>query len=90
MVNEGLISKREALMRIPANQLDQIFHPMISPKAKFKLLGRGLGASPGAAVGKIVFTPERAQEMAEKKEKLSKSEKFVIPSVEVFQPGKRS
>ena len=70
MVNEGLISKREALMRIPANQLDQIFHPMISPKAKFKLLGRGLGASPGAAVGKIVFTPERAQEMAEKKEKV--------------------
>ena len=70
MVNEGLISKREALMRVPANQLDQIFHPMISPKAKLKLLGKGLGASPGAAVGKVVFTPERAQEMAEKKEKV--------------------
>ena len=70
MVNEGLISKREALMRVPANQLDQIFHPMISPKAKIKLLGKGLGASPGAAVGKVVFTPERAQEMAEKKEKI--------------------
>ena len=70
MVNEGLISKREALMRVPANQLDQIFHPMISPKAKIKLLGKGLGASPGAAVGKVVFTPERAQEMAEKKEKV--------------------
>lgn len=70
MVNEGLISKREALMRVPANQLDQIFHPMISPKAKLKLLGKGLGASPGAATGKIVFTPERAQEMAEKKEKV--------------------
>ncbi len=70
MVNEGLISKREALMRVPANQLDQIFHPMISPKAKLKLLGKGLGASPGAAAGKIVFTPERAQEMAEKKEKV--------------------
>ena len=70
MVNEGLISKREALMRVPANQLDQIFHPMISPKAKLKLLGKGLGASPGAAAGKIVFTPERAQELAEKKEKV--------------------
>jgi pyruvate, orthophosphate dikinase len=70
MVNEGLISKREALMRVPANQLDQIFHPMISPKAKLKLIGKGLGASPGAAVGKVVFTPERAQEMAEKKEKV--------------------
>ena len=70
MVNEGLISKREALMRVPANQLDQIFHPMIDPKAKLKLLAKGLGASPGAAAGKIVFTPERAQEMAEKKEKV--------------------
>ncbi|MBT5260597.1 MAG: pyruvate, phosphate dikinase [Nitrospina sp.] len=70
MVNEGLISKREALMRVPANQLDQIFHPMIDPKAKLKLLAKGLGASPGAAAGKIVFTPERAQELAEKKEKV--------------------
>ncbi len=70
MVNEGLISKREALMRVPANQLDQIFHPMIDPKAKLKLLGKGLGASPGAATGKIVFTPERAQELADKKEKV--------------------
>ncbi len=70
MVNEGLISKREALMRVPANQLDQIFHPMIDPKAKLKLLATGLGASPGAAEGKIVFTPERAQELADKKEKV--------------------
>lgn len=70
MVNEGLISKREALMRIPADHLDQIFHPMIDPNAKIKLLGKGLGASPGAATGKIVFTPERAQELAEKKEKV--------------------
>lgn len=70
MVNEGLISKREALMRVPANQLDQIFHPMIDPKAKLKLVGKGLGASPGAAAGKIVFTPERAQELADKKEKV--------------------
>ncbi|MBT3923638.1 MAG: pyruvate, phosphate dikinase [Nitrospina sp.] len=70
MVNEGLISKREALMRVPANQMDQIFHPTIDPKAKLKLIGKGLGASPGAATGKIVFSPERAQELAEKKEKV--------------------
>jgi pyruvate,orthophosphate dikinase len=57
-------------MRVPANQLDQIFHPMIDPKAKLKIIGKGLGASPGAAVGKIVFTPERAQELADKKEKV--------------------
>ncbi len=70
MVAEGLISKREALMRVPANQLDQIFHPRIDPKTKLKFIGKGLGASPGAAVGKIVFTPERAQELADKKEKV--------------------
>ncbi len=70
MVNEGLISKQEAVARVPANQIDQIFHPMINPKSKAKLLGQGLGASPGAAVGKIVFTPEHALAMAEQKEKV--------------------
>ena len=68
MVDEGLINKREALMRVPADQLDQIFHPMIDPKAKLKILGKGLGASPGAAAGKIVFTPERAHELAKNNE----------------------
>ena len=70
MVYEGLISKQEALMRIPADQLDQVFHPMIDSTVTSKALAKGLGASPGAAVGKIVFTPERAQEMAEKKERV--------------------
>ncbi|QPJ63719.1 MAG: pyruvate, phosphate dikinase [Candidatus Nitronauta litoralis] len=70
MVNEGLISKQEAVARVPANQIDQIFHPMINPKSKAELLGQGLGASPGAAVGKIVFTPEHALALAEKKEKV--------------------
>lgn len=69
MVDEGLISKNEALMRIPAGQLDQLFHPMIDPKVKVKRLGKGLGASPGAATGKIVFTSAAAEEMAGKKEK---------------------
>lgn len=70
MVHEGLLSKQEALLRIPATQVDQIFHPMIDPKSKAKILGKGLGASPGAACGKVVFTPEIAQEMADKKEKV--------------------
>ena len=69
MVDEGLIDNNEALMRIPAEQLGQIFHPMIDPKVKVKRLGKGLGASPGAATGKIVFTSAAAEEMAEKKEK---------------------
>ena len=70
MVQEGLISKQVALMRIPCDQLEHVFHPMIDPRAKVKILARGLGASPGAASGKIVFTPERAQAMAENKEKI--------------------
>ena len=65
MVDEGLIEKSEALMRVPADQLGQLFHPMIDSKAKVKRLGKGLGASPGAAAGKIVFTSEAAEEMAE-------------------------
>ena len=70
MVAEGLISKHEALLRVQADQLDQIFHPMIDPQAKIKVLAKGLGASPGAATGKVVFTPEHAQVMAEKKERV--------------------
>jgi pyruvate, orthophosphate dikinase len=71
MVQEGLISKHEAVTRVPADQLDQIFHPMIDPAAKkLTVLAKGLGASPGAATGKVVFTPEHAEELAEKKEKV--------------------
>jgi len=70
MVQEGLISKQEALLRIPADQMDQVFHPTIDPKSKVKTLAKGLGASPGAATGKVVFTPERAKELADKKERV--------------------
>jgi len=70
MVNEGLISKQDALLRVPATQVDQIFHPMIDPKVKVTVLGKGLGASPGAAAGKVVFNPDRAMEMAKKKERV--------------------
>ena len=70
MVQEGLISKQEALLRIPADQMDQVFHPTIDPKSKVKTLAKGLGASPGAATGKVVFTPERALELADKKERV--------------------
>jgi pyruvate,orthophosphate dikinase len=47
MVDEGLISKQIALMRIPADQIDQIFHPRLDAQAKVKVLAKGLGASPG-------------------------------------------
>ena len=64
MVEEGLISKEEAVMRVAPDQLDQVLHPNIDPDEKYEVIGRGLPASPGAAVGEIVFTPEKAEELA--------------------------
>jgi pyruvate,orthophosphate dikinase len=68
MVNEGLISKKEAVLRVDPQQLDQLLHPIIVPESRQKLekLAVGLPASPGAAVGKIVFTADEAVEQASK------------------------
>ena len=60
MVAEGVITTREAIMRIDPAGLDQLLHPTIDPKAERKLLGTGLPASPGAATGEIVFTSDEA------------------------------
>ncbi|MCD6472586.1 pyruvate, phosphate dikinase [Candidatus Aerophobetes bacterium] len=70
MVQEGLITKEEALMRVKPEQLEQLLHRRIDPKAKVEVLARGLPASPGAAVGKIVFTADRAVEVANKGDKV--------------------
>ncbi len=64
MVNEGLIDKRTALLRVRPEQIDQLLHPTIDPSAKYDVIATGLPASPGAAVGKVVFTAEHAEEMA--------------------------
>ena len=69
MVNEGLITKKDAILRVDASQLDQILHPTLDPKAPKKILGKGLPASPGAAGGRVVFTAEDAEAKA-KKEKV--------------------
>jgi pyruvate,orthophosphate dikinase len=69
MHKEKLISKEEALVRIPVDQLDQLLHPTFDPKAKKKVIGKGLAASPGAAMGKAVFTAERAEELSKEGEK---------------------
>ena len=68
MVHEGLISKEEAVMRVDPQQLDQLLHPVLEEKSRkaLKLLGKGLPASPGAAVGKIVFTADDAVEASKK------------------------
>jgi pyruvate, orthophosphate dikinase len=70
MVKEGLIDERTALMRIPAGDLDQLLHKMIDPKAKMKVLTKGINASPGAASGKVVFTPKEAEQLKEKGERV--------------------
>ena len=70
MVKEGLIDKKEAILRVEPSQLDQLLHPMLDPKAEKIVLTRGLPASPGAASGKIVFNADEAEKAAEKKEKV--------------------
>ena len=69
MVQEGLVGKQNALMRIPTNKLDTVFHPMVDQKSEALVLANGLGVSPGAASGKVVFSPKKAQDLALKKEK---------------------
>ena len=70
MVEEGLINKEEAIMRVGADQLDQLLHPMLDPKAEKKVIATGLPASPGAAVGRAVFNAEDAESWAAKGEKV--------------------
>ncbi len=70
MAREGLIDERTAVLRVPPNDLDQLLHKMIDPKAKLQVLTTGINASPGAASGMVVFTPEEAEALAEKKEKV--------------------
>ena len=70
MVEEGLLTKEEAIMRVGADQLDQLLHPMLDPKAKKNVIATGLPASPGAAVGRAVFNAEDAEAWAAKGEKV--------------------
>ncbi len=64
MVSEGLLTKEEAILRVGADQLDHLLHPMLDPKAEKKVIATGLPASPGAAVGMAVFNAEDAEKWA--------------------------
>src|SRR3954447_18201199 len=64
MVDEGLITREEAVGRIDPAQLDQLLHPMIDPKAALEVTAKGLNASPGAASGAIVFDADTAVDRA--------------------------
>ncbi len=68
MVREGLIGKKEAIMRVRPSQLDELLHPIIDPAAekKNKPLTKGLPAGPGAASGMIVFDSDASVEWAKK------------------------
>jgi len=70
MVNEGLITKEEAVLRVDPEQIDQLLHPQIDPDAEKIIVGVGLPASPGAAVGRVVFSAEDAETEAAKGEKV--------------------
>jgi pyruvate,orthophosphate dikinase len=70
MVNEKLIDKKTAIMRVTPDQVNQLLHPMIDPKEEYKAISKGLPASPGAAVGRVVFSALDAEEWAKKGEKV--------------------
>ncbi len=65
MVDEKLISEKEALMRVDPASLDQLLHPTLDPKAKVQIIAKGLPASPGAASGIVVFSSAEAEKRSE-------------------------
>lgn len=64
MVNEGLISKEDAVLRVDPESLNQLLHPSLDPKAPQDVIAKGLPASPGSASGRIVFTADEAERLA--------------------------
>ncbi len=72
LVDEGMISEKQAVLMVDPKQLDALLHPQFDTKAlkAAKPLGTALPASPGAACGRVVFTADEAVEMAEKGEKV--------------------
>ena len=72
LVDEGMITEQEAVLRVEPNQLDSLLHPQFDTKALKAAtpIGKGLAASPGAACGRVVYTAEDAKEWAAKGEKV--------------------
>ena len=63
MVEEGIIDKKTALLRVDPDQLNQLLHRRIDDKYQRTLLAKGLPASPGAATGQVVFDADEAEEL---------------------------
>ena len=76
MMDEGLITKEEAVLKVDANQLDQLLHPTFIKEElkKAKIIANGLAASPGAATGKIYFTSEKVSKLKGEKTILVRTE----------------
>jgi len=70
MVGEKLIDRATAVQRVSPEQLDQLLHPTVDPKTKAAVLATGLPASPGAAQGQVVFTPDEAEELGRENAKV--------------------
>ena len=70
MVKEGLIDKNTALLRIEPKSIESFFRPSFDPKFKKEILAKGLAASPGAAVGEVVFDPLESVELVDKGHKV--------------------
>ena len=70
LVNEGLIDKKTALLRVDPEQLDQLLHRQIDTTSDFKVIAKGLPASPGAATGKIYFNADQVERMYQAGEKV--------------------
>ncbi|WP_417515622.1 pyruvate, phosphate dikinase [Minwuia sp.] len=70
MVDEGLITEQEAVMRIEPSALDQLLHPTLDPEAGRTVIAKGLPASPGAASGRITFTADEAERLSKMGEKV--------------------
>ncbi|MGQ9531921.1 MAG: pyruvate, phosphate dikinase [Desulfotomaculales bacterium] len=65
MVHEGLITREEALLRVDAEQVGHLLHRRIDPRAEVEVIARGLPASPGAAVGEVVFDADTAEKLGQ-------------------------
>ncbi len=70
MASEKLIDRETAVKRVTPEQLDQLLHPTVDPKTTAQVLATGLPASPGAAQGQVVFSPDEAEEMAKEGHKV--------------------
>lgn len=70
LVNEGVITRKEATQRVSPEQIEQLLHPVVDPASKANVLATGLPASPGAAAGKVVFDADEAKAWAEAGEKV--------------------